>query len=620
MEHLLNVFNALSQITVDKIIIYLRLSRSENGEPVEVVLARHERILQEFAMKTFGIKIPEHNIYREVVSGETIEERKEIKKVFERINDKKEGIEGVLVVEPSRLTRGDLEDCGFLMKNFKISNTLIITPYKTYNLNQHNDFKMLQMELMQGSEYLGYTKTILGRGRLLSLSEGKWINSQAPLGYNRYKLPKEKGYILTINEEEAPLVRLIFEYLKEHGTKETANYLNEQGYRTKKGKLWDYKKVKKLVKNEAYIGLVTWEKRPVIKEMSKNGKVIKKRPINENYLTFQGRHKALISVEDFNFVNDKLKNNPYPKVKYSTDLMNPFASLLYCSECGKVLIRRRNYNKNKVKRERVYEIDKEALSTLIRNQKNKLGLSAKDIAERVGMSVTSVYTWVKTNAEKNYYTDEFSNKWFDIKKVLQIETTEFDEMITLYKSIPQNHDYLGCFNSYCSCVASHYDIVEKKILDQLKSELERFNYYIDNYEQETKIMILNNNKKIAKINEEISVIKTRLKNARRNFNEDKITFEEYQEDKFDYEKEIQILENERAKLEFEDEKEVIIQYKKLIPNLKKCVENFHKIKSIEEQNQLLKSIIKRIEYTKKINLAKNPNAENDLTLKVVLKI
>ena len=77
----------LSQICVNQIIIYLRKSRAERNETVEEVLARHEKILQDYAEQTFGTKIPEANIYREVVSGETLDERIEIKKIFNRLEN-----------------------------------------------------------------------------------------------------------------------------------------------------------------------------------------------------------------------------------------------------------------------------------------------------------------------------------------------------------------------------------------------------------------------------------------------------------------------------------------------------------------------------------------------------
>ena len=106
-------------------IIYLRKSRSDSPlESVEEVLAKHEKMLQDFAIRTFGQPIPEENIFREVVSGETIEDRPEMKKVLSRIESK--NIKGVLVVEPQRLSRGDLVDCGNIIRAFKYTGTKVL--------------------------------------------------------------------------------------------------------------------------------------------------------------------------------------------------------------------------------------------------------------------------------------------------------------------------------------------------------------------------------------------------------------------------------------------------------------------------------------------------------------
>ena len=63
-------------LTADEYIMYLRKSRADNPhESVEEVLEKHESLLQELAERDLGGRIPEHCIFREVVSGETIAER-----------------------------------------------------------------------------------------------------------------------------------------------------------------------------------------------------------------------------------------------------------------------------------------------------------------------------------------------------------------------------------------------------------------------------------------------------------------------------------------------------------------------------------------------------------------
>ena len=166
----------------EEVLIYLRKSRSDSpDETVEEVLARHERQLQEYAVRSYGLPVPEQNIYREVVSGETIEDRPEVQKVLARIENP--DIKGVLIIEPQRLSRGDWEDGGRILSSFRYSYTLIITPHKTYDLQDKFDYKFFKMELSQGNDYLEYTKEILNRGRIASVREGNFIGSIAPFGY-----------------------------------------------------------------------------------------------------------------------------------------------------------------------------------------------------------------------------------------------------------------------------------------------------------------------------------------------------------------------------------------------------------------------------------------------------
>ena len=112
-----------SQFKADEILVYLRKSRTDDPLlTVEEVLQRHEAILDEWAEKNLGMKIPEENKFREVVSGETIADRPEVQKVLRMIESPK--IKAILIVEIQRLSRGDLEDAGRLIKLLRYTNTL----------------------------------------------------------------------------------------------------------------------------------------------------------------------------------------------------------------------------------------------------------------------------------------------------------------------------------------------------------------------------------------------------------------------------------------------------------------------------------------------------------------
>ena len=614
-QQYMSIYQILSSFKVNEIIIYLRKSRSENGESVEEVLERHEKMLQDYAVRMFGEEIPSENIYREVVSGETIADRVEIKNVFERINDKYENIKGVLCIEAQRLSRGDMEDCGFLMKNFKLSNTLIITPVKTYDLNDMNDFKMLKMELIQGNEYLEYNKTIMERGRELSINEGKWIYAEAPFGYDKYKLRNRKGYSLTPNKD-AKHVQMIFDMFvnQNAGTQEIARKLNELGVPTPKNKEWTFKGVKEVLKRETYYGMITRNKRKTV-EYLLDGKVIKSKVKNDNYTLVKGLQDAIISQELFEQAQLKLKENSTPRVPSEYEVKNPLASLVKCEMCGKTLQRAVAGAKRNRKPVRKYKLNSEELGAFLLTHKNKTRLSVRKLADKIGVHEETLARWINGYSNKYNHSELLAEKWSLVKETLNIKTDIWDEIVTTYIE-PPLHESLTCKNLTCKNISSPLATIEDAIINKLKTELENFSFFVDNYEQETKKMILNNKKQLKRIDTKIEKLQNALTKARRNYNAEEITKEEYMEDKKYYEDQLDELFQEREEYENQETKEVVVQYKKAIPILKNCIENYYALEDIESKNNLLKTLISHIEY-KKEEVSKN---KYDLSLKVYLKI
>lgn len=122
----LQIMNLPLNLSVDEIlemlIIYLRKSRKDmdyfKDESIEKTLQRHEKELQDFIISIFGKPIPEHNIYREVASGDTIEDRPVIQEVLSIIED--DNKKGVICIEIERLARGNTMDQGIIAQTFSI--------------------------------------------------------------------------------------------------------------------------------------------------------------------------------------------------------------------------------------------------------------------------------------------------------------------------------------------------------------------------------------------------------------------------------------------------------------------------------------------------------------------
>lgn len=615
----MNVITAyeLAKISVNEIIIYLRKSRAERNETVEQVLARHEKILQDFAIQTFGQKIPEENIYREVVSGETLDERVEIKKVFNRLE--KENIKGLLVVEPQRISRGDMLDCGRVVRILKYTETLCVTITKTYDLNNKFDRELFEAQLLQGNKYLEYSKEIMDRGKALSIREGKYIASTPPFGYDRK--PLDKGYMLIKHKEEAPTVETIFNLFVDENltTVEIAGYLNKHRMKPRKNELWDDKMVRHVLKNEVYYGSLTWGKRPVVRKLI-DGELTKFRTSNDEYILVRGMHEAIVPREKWDIAQEKIKGHKSARNGTSRELKNPLAGLVFCEKCGYSLVRIKNRRRAESRKKvRKYKLDKVAINKMLREAKEAKGLTYKEIAKFLNISRHSVVAWFDARIDHVYYSEIFSEKWYELKFLLEIDTKEFDKQILTYTDPEPLNDTFMCSNPHCDMVSCCLQKLEKTILEGIAENLKRFNHYVSNYEEEIIKERVDNQKILTKLNKEIDGLKQELKNLRRAYNREEFTYDEYLEDKKDIELELEGLQKQRAELENDDESDTLLKYKKAIPKLEKCLKEYDKM-TIPGKNESLKSIIDRITYYKTKRLNWRKKEEDDMVIYIDMKL
>ncbi|MCL1831459.1 MAG: recombinase family protein [Oscillospiraceae bacterium] len=336
--------------------MYLRKSRADaeaekRGEGE--TLARHEKTLFELARR-YKFNISE--VYREIVSGETIAARPVMQQLLSEIS---EGMwTGVLVMEVERLARGDTIDQGMVMQAFKYSETRIITPMKTYDPNNEFDEEYFEFGLfMSRREY----KTInrrLQQGRITSVKEGKWL-AQAPYGYQKSKLKNDKGYTLTPQSDESEVVKMIFELytdgeIIEDGTQRRLGFaaiatrLNQLKIPPSRHDYWMQSVVKRIIQNPVYIGKVRWGQRPQ-KKKTVNGRIVVTRPIRDSggdivyddFIIADGLHEAIIDEEMFNSAQKYIEEIPPMPIGYKKELKNPLAGLVFCQKCGRSMVYRK---------------------------------------------------------------------------------------------------------------------------------------------------------------------------------------------------------------------------------------------------------------------------------------
>ena len=187
---------------MERYALYLRKSRAdkdaERAENTRDTLARHRAILLELA-ESKGISGEKIDVYEEVVSGDSISARPQIKKLIAAAE--KHIYAGVLCMDIDRLARGDTVDQGIIARTFRLSNTLIITPKKIYDPSSEFDEEYFEFELFMARREFRMIGQRIQRGRVRSAGEGRFIGSKAPFGYDKVKLKNDKGYTLVENSK-----------------------------------------------------------------------------------------------------------------------------------------------------------------------------------------------------------------------------------------------------------------------------------------------------------------------------------------------------------------------------------------------------------------------------------
>lgn len=457
-----------------KTALYLRKSREDMTETKEDTLARHERQLIDYC-KRYNLSIVA--TYKEVVSGESIANRPQMQQLLNDVALNK--FDAVACIELERLSRGNQLDQCEILEVFKSSNTKIHTLNKIYDLSKDEvDEEFFEFALfMSRREYKIITRR-LQRGRMQALNEGYYIGSVLPFGFDKIK--GDKGYILTPNAD-AETVKMIFKkYLEGVNVAAIANYLNDNGIKPHRSTKWTQQTIRNVLRNKVYIGLLNANKR-------------------DAYVV--GKHVPIIDNTDFMRVQDKLAKTP--KVSNKRALSNPLAGLVYCSECGRAMLRTVN------------------------------GL---------------------------------------------------------------NFEYIKCPTLRCPTRSIKLADLERYIMDEISKELKDFNYFIDNYADEIKEQKEQIEKEIALLNIELNKKVGMIEKACEMLESGIYTKELFTRRVGILEADISTLKDNITALKNKPLNDDTRAYK-AIPILEKVLEKYYNL-DIENKNLLLKSIIKRVEYTR----------------------
>lgn len=305
-----------------KIAAYCRVSTEKEAQIDS--LEKQIEFFNEFTKKN-GYEL--YKLYAdEGISGKQIKHRKQFQQMM--IDAKAKKFAKVVVKDVSRFARNTVD----LLQS--------VRELKSYGVQV--DF-LNNGEVMEGgSEFI---LTILGAmaqqesanmskrvkfGKDITAKKGRVPN--LVFGYD--KIPDER-YTLKINEEEAKIVKEIFEsyVYKGIGTTKIAWNLNDRGIRTKKTKSkWVQTSIVRMLKNPIYTGRVTNKKSEVTDFITGTRKELPE----EEWIVVERPEMRIISDELFNRAQELLEqrsnefklNNKREKTEYV------FSTLIYCKHCG----------------------------------------------------------------------------------------------------------------------------------------------------------------------------------------------------------------------------------------------------------------------------------------------
>lgn len=240
--------------------------------------------------------------------------------------------DAIMVYDLSRFTRNFYDSAKYsrLLEDLGIELKSVTQPF-----DNTNEGYMLRNVMHVINDYYSKNNSKHTHSGMMTKAQGGFhCGGTPPLGYD---LDENKR--LVINQEEAVIVKLIFDCIDEDfSLKETASMLNSRGYFTKAGKPFTKNSFDNILKQEKYIGTYLWNTTQKRKSnFTRNSHA--KKPIEEQ-VRIEDAIPAIIDAEQFYRVQEKRKSraNGRASSKSRTHYMLSGLQILKCAECGSYLI------------------------------------------------------------------------------------------------------------------------------------------------------------------------------------------------------------------------------------------------------------------------------------------
>jgi len=294
-----------------KVALYARYSSdNQRQESIEAQI----RAINHYAEHK-GLSIVKH--YIDEAKSATTDDRPAFQQM---ISEAESGIFSAIIVHKLDRFARDRYDSIFYKKKLKNNNVNLISV--TENIDGTPESVILESMLEGMAEY--YSRN-LSREAMKGLMQNayKCLNTggKPPFGYDVD--PVTKAY--TINQHEAIAVREIFsQYLNDKSYKDIVDWLNNNGFRTKKGNLFGKNSLHSLLKNEKYIGTYIFNKSTRSKYERSNSDIIK----------IENGVPSIIKKDDFMKVQERLKQNQKNSQAFKAVSIYILSGKVECGKCG----------------------------------------------------------------------------------------------------------------------------------------------------------------------------------------------------------------------------------------------------------------------------------------------
>ena len=200
---------------------------------------------------------------------------------------------------------------------------------------------ILAFKAVLAEEYSKNLSTETRKGLEINAQMGVHNGGKPPYGFKI-----NKDHHLEIDESTAPAIRKIFElYLADMGYNAILKWLDENGYKTLNGNSFSKTLLYSILGNSKYCGRFFYGKTaPKDNDGHRNS-----HKLNENYITIENGCPAIITPEQFEAVQEKMKNKSEAKKHYNSKHYYPLNGYIYCN-CGSSMSGNISYSgRNKTK-------------------------------------------------------------------------------------------------------------------------------------------------------------------------------------------------------------------------------------------------------------------------------